>query len=385
MKHNILVISPFFFPEKISTGKYNTHMVEALKDEGHEVTVVCSFPLYPKWRPELTEVKLEGVEIKRAGLYVKYPGSTLLRRLLLELWFAWHVRRTIRSSEDHYTRVVLVYPPNLAGIFAARVFSKKTAKLIGIVHDLQGVLINSESDILRSFFLGGVKKLESSAIDSMDKVIYLSERMRQSANAAYTNLKPVADVAYPFVSIDKGAVTSRDYFKNNKINIVYSGALGEKQSPEELLRLFEVLAKDDHFCCHIFSEGKVFESLKSKANGTGVFFHPLVSKEDLVSLLCSSSLQVVPQVLDTSDGAFPSKIPNIINLNTPLLCITPESGELQKLLGSSGRALLCHHWDVDKISEAVKSFLVDGAVADCYDRALVKKFDVKFLIDKIVE
>ena len=48
-KKNILIISPFFFPEPISTGKYNTELALALRDKGHNVTFLCFHPFYPNW------------------------------------------------------------------------------------------------------------------------------------------------------------------------------------------------------------------------------------------------------------------------------------------------------------------------------------------------
>ncbi|MDO6462216.1 glycosyltransferase [Granulosicoccaceae sp. 1_MG-2023] len=383
MKHTILVISPFFYPEAISTGKYNTHMVEALRDAGHDVDVICSYPLYPAWRPAPTDKQLDGVRITRGGLRVRYPASAVLRRLCLEAWFAMFARKAVRQKQKEYSKVVLIYPPNLAGVLTARLFRESETQLVGIVHDLQGVLIKAENGLFRRLVFRGVKMLERAAFNSVDSLIYLSENMRANANAAYPGLKPASEVAYPFVSVDEQAGAPRDYFNNGKLNIVYSGALGEKQNPEGLLALFVALAQDERFRCHIFSAGRVFEQLKAKSNGSGVEFHPLVPQEDLISLLSSSALQVVPQVLDTSDGAFPSKIPNIVSLNTPLLCITPEHGELHKLLSSSGRALLCGHWGVEKIKEEVRRFLLEGGVADTYEPDLITKFDVKDLVEKI--
>ena len=48
-QQQILIVSPFFYPELISTGKANQHLAEAFVAEGHGVTVVCSHPLYPAW------------------------------------------------------------------------------------------------------------------------------------------------------------------------------------------------------------------------------------------------------------------------------------------------------------------------------------------------
>jgi hypothetical protein len=51
MTERLLLLSPFFFPEPISTGRYNTFLVQALVDKGVHVDVICFHPLYPNWRP----------------------------------------------------------------------------------------------------------------------------------------------------------------------------------------------------------------------------------------------------------------------------------------------------------------------------------------------
>ena len=76
---NILLLSPFFYPEPISTGKYNTDFVKELAKKGHKVTVVCSHPIYPNWKVKKSYSNLNGVEIIRGGKFIKYPKNKMLR------------------------------------------------------------------------------------------------------------------------------------------------------------------------------------------------------------------------------------------------------------------------------------------------------------------
>ena len=83
-QQKIIFVSPFFYPELISTGKANQHLAEAFVAEGHGVTVVCSHPLYPAWVPVHSNAKIRGIEILRGGARMRYPKAMPLRRLLLE-------------------------------------------------------------------------------------------------------------------------------------------------------------------------------------------------------------------------------------------------------------------------------------------------------------
>ena len=95
----ILIISPFFFPEPISTGKFNTDMVLKLRDKGHQVTVLCSHPFYPDWQTKYSNDQLEGIKIIRGGKKIKYPKNILLRRAVLEIWYAFFIIRKIQKIQ----------------------------------------------------------------------------------------------------------------------------------------------------------------------------------------------------------------------------------------------------------------------------------------------
>lgn len=61
-RKKILIASPFFYPEPISTGKYSTFLAEKLVEKDHDVTVICS---YPAWQPKFTRKTLAGVRVIR--------------------------------------------------------------------------------------------------------------------------------------------------------------------------------------------------------------------------------------------------------------------------------------------------------------------------------
>ena len=80
----VLIVSPFFSPELISTGKYNTDLAIQIQKQNCQVKVLCSHPLYPDWKPQKSNQMIKGIEIKRGGSWLRYPKNNILRRLLLE-------------------------------------------------------------------------------------------------------------------------------------------------------------------------------------------------------------------------------------------------------------------------------------------------------------
>ena len=88
-----LLISPFFYPEPISTGKFNTDFALKLQEEGHQVTVLCSHPFYPEWKTKFSSDTLQRVHLTLQpvvgsisiviGLYTSLEDFTFFKRKYL--------------------------------------------------------------------------------------------------------------------------------------------------------------------------------------------------------------------------------------------------------------------------------------------------------------
>ena len=115
----ILILSPFFYPEPISTGKFNTDFAKKLQEEGHQVTVLCSHPFYPEWKTKFSSDTLDGINIIRGGKKIKYSKKATLRRLVLELWYAYFIFKNIKKHQSKIDVIIPIFPPSLAFYFAS--------------------------------------------------------------------------------------------------------------------------------------------------------------------------------------------------------------------------------------------------------------------------
>ena len=120
----IVLISPFFYPEPISTGKFNTDFALKLQEEGHQVTVLCSHPFYPEWKTRYSSEKLDGITIIRGGQKIKYSKKTSLRRVVLEIWYAFFILKNIKKHQNKIDIIIPVFPPSFA-FYCASFFIKK--------------------------------------------------------------------------------------------------------------------------------------------------------------------------------------------------------------------------------------------------------------------
>jgi len=383
---NILIISPFFYPEPISTGKFNTDMVVKLKDLGHNITVLCSHPFYPDWKVKKSNEPIDGVKIIRGGSGIKYSKKTFVRRIVLEIWYAFFIIRNIRKYQKKSDIVIPIFPPSLA-FYCIVPFLKKKIERVGIVHDLQLIYSSQKKGLISKIASYLISKVEKKCFKSCDKLIFLSEEMRSTSINLYKLEENKLSVQLPFVTV-KDSVHTNDLSKilpPNQYNIVYSGALSEKQNPYELYSIFDYLTQEIDNCqCFFFSQGPIFEKLKKNKLNDNIQFNDLVSKENIEELYQRSSIQFIPQLPHTSKGSLPSKLPNILASGTKVLMITDKNSEIEKLFVQNNLDKVITSWDKEIILQSVKELLGKKTDIENQKTTARKLFSIDNMVHQVI-
>lgn len=381
-----LILSPFFYPEPISTGKYNTDLAQSLVQAGYELTILCSHPIYPSWVPSESNAQLEGMKIVRGGGINRYPSHPMLRRLVLEVWFALFVFHKIWSQKERFDLVIPVFPPSLMAI-SLKLFSRRLGRIVGIVHDLQAAHLSASGGVLKKVLTFFINVVEKRAFLTCDSIIYLSSEMRLAASEKFNISLQKSSVVYPFVNVtgfvDEGRLDH--VFDRNKKAVVYSGALGDKQCPDKLYGLAVMLtAKRDDLVFYFFSDGPNYLRLKDGNDNTSVRFNKLVAEEDVGELLTRSDIQILPQAPGTASASLPSKLPNILASGTPLFVITDPKSEIEILLSRVKGCVVSNTWDAGVNCEHIFKML-DISVKSVVDNDVMSLFQKDRLIDLMHE
>lgn len=381
-KKNILIITPFFFPEPISTGKFNTDFVIALKDKGHNVTVLCYHPFYPDWKIKHTQERLKGIHIIRGGKHLLFTKRKMVRRFILELTFAFFILRKIRKYQKNKDFIIPVFPPSFA-FFSILPFLHKRIKKVGMVHDLQEIYSIDKKGFLNNLVRFFIHKVEKKSYNGCDKLVFLSKEMKDQAKKLYNLEEDMLEVQYPFMTLD-GSLTDdlKPIFNKNKKHVVYSGALGEKQNPEKLLNFFNQASLSiNNVVFHFFSKGDEFNKLKKINTNSNILFHDLVKKENLEELYQQSDVQIIPQKEGTSKGSLPSKLPNLLASDCKVFLITDPDSELQKLFQTHNLDFVVTSWNVKLLVKSLE-VLIEKNVDFNHQKTIAKK---NFTIDKMIQ
>lgn len=360
-------------------------MVNALVNQGDKVTVLCSHPIYPSWVPVPSNSKMRGVKIIRGGSKIRYTKKAFIRRAVLELWFTIFVVKNIFKHKKEIDIIIPVFPPSLA-FFVILPFLVKTRK-IGMVHDLQEVYSKEKKGVFNKLISFFINKIEGISFRKCDKVIFLSGEMRDTAQDYYNLSKEKTTVQYPFVTLNTDNISNdlEKVLPEDKANIVYSGALGEKQNPKGIYSFFEYASK----CIqkaefHFFSQGDVFEDLKRMNNNPLIKFHNLVPKKNIEELYNRSSIQIIPQAPGTSKGSLPSKLPNLMASGCKILCITDEYSEIELLFNKYNLERVVVSWDNNILLENLEYLLNKDMKSNSKQMDIANKFfSIKSMINKI--
>ncbi|HEY5255725.1 MAG TPA: glycosyltransferase [Acidobacteriaceae bacterium] len=378
-QQQILIVSPFFYPELISTGKANQHLAEAFVAEGHGVTVVCSHPLYPAWAPVRSNARIPGMTVVRGGADVRYSKAMPLRRLKLEAWFAFFAARSVWRRRKQVNVVVSILPPSLFILFLNSILPRRVRR-VAVVHDLQGVLAAQEKGFVRRAIIHMIHAVESRVFRSQDLCIFFSEDMARIAKQSYGLDAAKIAVQYPSITLPASysaiAAASTAHhldalFPPDKLHVVYSGALGYKQNSQQLVALMQAAAeRHPEVQFHVLSGGPFYESLRAEYEqrpGPRVQFHPLVAEQDLAELYARSAIQIIPQAEGTESAALPSKLPNLLAAGVHLLAICSSGSEVERMIQLAGTGSIATRWDEDlfltRLDEALEVVRRESASA----------------------
>jgi hypothetical protein len=362
-------------------------MVIAFRDKGHHVTVLCSHPIYPKWLPIKSDDQISGVIIKRGGLKIRYSSKMLVRRAVLELWFAFYVFRNIFKYRKELDIIIPVFPPSLAFYLVLPLIKKKIEK-VGMVHDLQEVYSDKKKGLLNKVVGFFINKIEGSTFRGCDRLIFLSEEMKSTAQKSYKLNKDKLLVQYPFATVQMKNITNdlEDILPSDKKHIVYSGALGVKQNPKGVFDFFEYASeniKNAQF--HFFSQGQIFDELKEKNKSNSIKFHDLVPRKNIEELYARSDVQIVPQLPFTSKGSLPSKLPNLLASGCKILLITDHGSEIQLLFNKHKLEKVVTSWDNKILLKSLCGLLEkENFNNKKQKRVATEFFSIHSMIEKII-
>lgn len=241
-----------------------------------------------------------------------------------------------------------------------------------------------------------VTRQERSVVYSADRIVVVSEPMRQQFIARYADLSPERFVVIPNGFDESDYQDARPAARDQRFTLIYTGSLYlERRTADAFLAALrkaidhQEIRRDEIRVLFVGSTGpqarQVVEALglDSLVEFTGYLPH----SETIPYQLCADALLLIIGRGPGSQAVLTGKIFEYLRAGKPILALIPD-GAAADLLAESGSSLILPPDDVEEISRGLVALLQDwrsGISPGRPDPSVVASYDRKFLTGRLAQ
>lgn len=341
----VLITTNYYYPESVGAGLWVTQLALDLKERGHEVTVITSFPSYP-WGKVFEgfhnccahREMADGIEIIRTFTYATASKSFWARSFSFGAFCLSAVPGYLRWRR----RADVVYsilPPLPLGVSAWAIAKVSAARLVVNVQDLYPdiaiALKYLENPTAVAFFRG----MERWIYRRAHRIVVISEGFRQNLlnkGVADTKIDVVPNWADPDQIIPGPTDNAfrREIGVNSELLVMYSGGLSHNSDMEPMLAAAAQL-RSLPIRFAIIGDGVHRQALIEKARAAGldnVSFFPFQPLDRYSEVLAAADVTLVSLNSAATLASVPSKIYKQMAAARPIVAITHPGNELTRLI-----------------------------------------------------
>lgn len=358
----ILFVGYNFSPELTGIGKYSGEMMQWLAQQGYHCTVLTAYPYYPYWKvqspyrknrfwykKEVTRYDSGGrLNVVRCPMYVPVNPSGL-KRMVLDISFLVTAFLAVIPLlfQKKYDWVITIAPSFQFGLIGVLMRKLRGTKHLHHIQDMQIEAAQDLGLIKSPKLLNMLYEVERYIFKNTDVISSISDGMIERISKKAQ--KPI--LFFPnwtetnnFFPIKNNELLKEKFgFKSNDYIVLYSGAIGEKQGLEAILRAAEALRSYSHLHFVICGTGPYKINLKKMAlemQLENVQFLPLQPKDDFNAFLNMADLHLVIQKEKASDLVMPSKLTTIMAVGGLALITANAESTLHKVVSKYQMGLL---------------------------------------------
>jgi len=360
----ILVVSQYFWPESFRIND----LALALKEKGHDVTVLTGMPNYPAgkvydgytWWSKRRDY-MDGVPIVRVPLFARREskGWQLALNYLSFVFFAcllapWMLRK--QSFDVVFTFEV---SPVTVGIPAILMANLKSAKHFFWVQDLWPETLSATGAVQSPKILSTVGRLVRWIYKHCDTILVQSKGFIKPAVAAGAEEEKVhyfpnwAEVLYQPITLPSDA-KEREEVPNDGFVAMFAGNLGSAQSLETIVDAAKQL-KDENIYWVFLGDGRRRDWLEKEVSDKNLTKVKVLGRKAMETMPAYFSLADVMLVTLRDDPVMATTIPG--KVQSYLACGKPMIGALNgsgmEVIQASKAGYCVHSGATQDFSDAV--------------------------------
>jgi len=369
---DILILSPVFPPDSVSTAQIMGELGTDLEACGHRVTALSTIPhynrnleaesrqpLYCHWGPILRKSEYNGIEVYHT--FMPRKGKSLSLRLLG--WAGFHLISTIAGATVVPRPEVIITPSPLLTIGLS-------AWILGLIHRAEYIYNVQEIYPDLAISLGALRNkplirlllyLESFVYKKASRITVIAPRMRQRLLEKGVPAEKVR-VIPNFVDTDdlqptpKENAFSRKYNIYKKFVVSYAGNMGPAQGLEAFVDAAKLLQSEPDIHFMMVGDGILREDLSQSVVQMGLTNFTILPYQpySLMPLIYGASdINLVPQAAQTGCDAIPSKVYRIMASARPVLAATDINSDLAHLVTNVGCGVAVESGSPQKYADAI--------------------------------
>lgn len=350
------LLTQYYKPEMGAPQNRLFEMMRGLKELGNEVCVVSAMPNYPMgkifdtYKGKLTcKEELDGIEIKRYWLYASNARKAIPRiwNMVSFSFMALFSLRYLRSKQLDY--LIVESPPLTLGIVGVILAKLAGCKLIANISDIWPLSAKELGAMGDGALYHYLEKWE----ERIYKASYIS--MGQSQEIVDHIASHGSKRTYLFrngVDPTRFADLANIKPEEGKIKLVYAGLLGFAQGIADICSSINFAELGMEF--HIYGAGgeqKSVEEFIAAYPNNGIYYHGVVSRQELPTKLKEANMTLIPLVKNIY-GAVPSKIYESMAAGLPIMFV--GEGEGARIVKDNNIGLVAHAKDYEGLKKNIE-------------------------------
>jgi colanic acid biosynthesis glycosyl transferase WcaI len=375
----ILLLIIQFPPDVNSTGLLMSKLCAGLQAQGHQVSVITTFPHYEKfrvwdeYRGKLTERDTyQGMDVRRVYVYASGNKQKMIERLISYLSFAALATLFGVFSRKKYDVILCTNGSFFSGIAAHLIAAAKGIPFVYNVQDLYPETPVMAGQLRSRFAISVLEKIERFMYRKAAHISVITRSFRD--NIMSKGISPNKISIIPnFVDttfikpLPKVNPFSQQHGLADKFVVAHAGNVGYVYDLEGLLDAAALVKHQPDIRFLIVGDGVMRPKLEEKARKLGlsnVLFLPFQPHEMLPQLRATCDVQVALYRQGSSRYSMPSKVYEIMASGRPLLASADVNSDVWRLIDDTGCGICVEPHDPEKLAASILHLYGDRSLRE---------------------
>lgn len=387
----ILKLSPYCFPEEVSSSHLGRDLNEAYSKAG--ICIENYVPTPTRGIDKETRKKYKKIRYEE-----QYDGHLIIHRFALfregknplQRAFRYIICNIIQYYKGiNAKNIDLVFcgsTPPTQGIVCTLVskkLSKKYKKKVPLVYNLQDVfpdsLVNAKMTTKGSLIWKIGRGIENYIYKNVDHIIVISNSIKLNIIKKGVSEDKISvipnwintEIVKP-VNKNVNRLFAEFSIPKEKFIVLYAGNFGSAQGADVVIEAAKILKDNEQIQFVIFGGGSNYSmAVENAKNMNNVIIHPLLPQERVAEVYSLGDVALITCKKGTGNAGMPSKTWSIMACNTPIIASFDVNSELNDILLTANAGKCIEPENAALLAENILDLFKYGGTKYCGGRMYV--------------